>query len=310
MKSHLESMDEEDNTVTFLRYALIGIHGFLRESEVFDTIVENVKSEQTAVTTATSLENAAATYATIFNSSHEKWNKYPEAARRSIEVLSMFDIKPLRPLLMAVASKMDLAEGAKSLQFLVALSVRLIITASTRTGSVEELIGTIAHAVYRGEVATCKDLKTRLSKITPSDKEFEVEFATARVSKAQLARYYLRSLEMAAKGEEAPWFIPQNDQTVVNLEHILPKKPEGHWNQAFTPDEVSIYVNRLGNQCLMLASQNSQLRSAEWWDKKEVYAQSPFILTSQLAPLPNWWSDAVVERQKTMAELAVKAWPV
>ena len=41
-----------------------------------------------------------------------------------------------------------------------------------------------------------------------------------------LARYYLRSLETAAKNEAEPWFIPTDDGTVINLEHVLPKQPE------------------------------------------------------------------------------------
>ena len=57
-------------------------------------------------------------------------------------------------------------------------------------------------------------------------------------------RRALRSLEMAAKEEPEPWFLPTNDKTIINLEHVLPKKPEGNW-PSFTLDEVDLYVNRL-----------------------------------------------------------------
>jgi hypothetical protein len=85
-------------------------------------------------------------------------------------------------------------------------------------------------------------------------------FVNTRVSKAQLARYYLRSLEMAAKGEAEPWFMPTADRAIINLEHVLPKKPEENWPQ-FTSDEVALYTNRLGNQAFVACER--QLRPKE-----------------------------------------------
>ena len=78
-----------------------------------------------------------------------------------------------------------------------------------------------------------------------------------------LAREYVQKIVMAARNEPEPWFIPTQDRSVINLEHILPKKPEGNWPQ-FTDDEAAMYVNRLGNQALLRASNNSDVRSAGW----------------------------------------------
>lgn len=63
--------------------------------------------------------------------------------------------------------------------------------------------------------------------ITPSDSEFRQAMAVARVSNTRLARYYLRSMEMTAKEEPDPSFVQVQDTSIINLEHILPKKPEG-----------------------------------------------------------------------------------
>ena len=43
----------------------------------------------------------------------------------------------MRPLILAVAHKMDRREAAGTFKFLIALGVRLIIESSTRSGSVE-----------------------------------------------------------------------------------------------------------------------------------------------------------------------------
>jgi len=104
-------------------------------------------------------------------------------------------------------------------------------------------IATAANEVFLAKIENAADLRKRLSEITPGDDEFRMAFEDTRVSKAQLARYYLRSLEMAAKGESAPWFIPTDDRAVINLEHVLPKKPEGNW-PGFNDDEVALKQDR------------------------------------------------------------------
>ncbi|NKC11569.1 MAG: DUF1524 domain-containing protein [Gammaproteobacteria bacterium] len=84
-------------------------------------------------------------------------------------------------------------------------------------------------SVFDEELTSAKELSTTLRQITPSDGQFVEAFEIARVSKAQLARYLLRSLEMAAKEEAEPWYMPTADQSVVNSEHVLPQKPAGNW---------------------------------------------------------------------------------
>ena len=97
--------------------------------------------------------------------------------------------------------------------------------------------------------------------------------------------------------------------TIINLEHILPKKPQEHWPQ-FTGDEVKMYVNHLGNQALMRASENSGLRSNAFSQKKEIYKVSPYVLTQQITEASDWTDSAIIERQKKLAKLALIAWPV
>ena len=309
MRGQLEALEESDITVIFLRHALTAIRGFVRDAAVYDTVVERVKSEQSAVTFCSEVEAAANAYVAIFNPEHEKWNDYPDAARRAIEVMNLFDVKPLRPLLLAVAARMPQKEAAKTLEFLVSFVIRVVVAGSTRTGSFEETVAALAHEVFSGKVTTRDNVKNALVNVTPTDGIFQVEFETFRVPTAKYARYYLRSLEMAAKAEPEPWFMPTNDRAIINLEHILPRKPEGNWPQ-FNSDEVLIYANRLGNQALLRASDNTLLRSDAFPKKKAVFANSPYELTSHIATADNWTPEAIGQRQKALAALALRAWPI
>ena len=90
-----------------------------------------------------------------------------------------------------------------------------------------------------------------MQRIVPSDPEFEAVFATARVANAQLARYYLKALELKKKAIAEPEWIP-NEDIVINPEHILPENPGGNWTH-FDADTAQLYFNRLGNMVLLLS---------------------------------------------------------
>ena len=308
MRGALEALDDNDITVTFLRHALITVYGFLRESEVFDTVEDKVKSAQAAVTFATVLENLATIYVATFNPQHERWIGYPFEVRRSIEVFNLFNIRPMRPLLVAVSDKMTPKETAAAFKFLISLGVRLMIASSTRSGTVETALAVAAHKVFDGALKTAAQLKVELDPVTPSDETFSDAFSITKVSNQRLARYYLRSLEMAAKDENEPWFVPQESGIIITLEHILPRKPEGNW-PSFTDDEAKNYATRLGNLVLLRASNNSRLGSNEFSIKKAVYGQSPYVLTSMINEESDWTPETVNARQSKLAILALKAWP-
>lgn len=309
MRGALETLEEEDITVNFLRHALIVMRGYLREAEVYDSVQDIVKSDQAAVTFAATLESIANAYVASFNPEHDRWNAYPDAARRAIEVFNMLNIRPLRPLILAVTLKMSERETPSAFKFLLSLGVRLLIAATTRSGSVELPLASAANDVFTGTIDTASKLRKALVAITPSDQTFMAAFATAKVSNARFARYYLRSLEMTAKGESEPWFNPTNDRSIINLEHILPRRPMGNWSHVPEEDQKNV-VTRLGNLALMRASDNSDLKSQSFDDKKAVYERSLYLLTKEIAQWPYWTPESIDERQKQLAKLAVTTLPV
>ena len=237
MRGALESMEDEDTTITFLRHSLTVIRGFVREADVYDAVQKQAIGEEPAVTFSGQLENLASTFVAMHNPDHERWNTYPPAARRALDVLNLFNITPLRPLLLAIAHKFDKRDATAAFAFSVSLAVRLMIASSTRTGTVEEGLADAAHEIFDGAIPDTNGLKAKLRGLTPTDGQFRAAFENATVSNRKLARYYLRSLEMTAKNQAEPWHIPNDDQSIINLEHVLPEKPIGNWPQ-FNDDEV------------------------------------------------------------------------
>ena len=309
MRGALETMEDDDITITFLRHALIVIHGFVRESQVYDTVQAIAKAPQPVITFAGQLESLANAYVATHNSEHERWNKYSDSTRRAIDVLNLINIRPLRPLMLAILERFVDQHVEKAFMFCVSLGVRLMIASSTRTGSVEEGIAFSAHNIFTGKIATVDDLKVDLKSLIPADAAFEAAFQIATVSNRKLARYYLRSMELAAKQEAEPWHIPNDDRSTINLEHVLPEKPEGNWPQ-FADEQVKTYFKRIGNLCLMRASDNSTAKSDGFESKKSIFSKSPYLLTKQVGEVKNWTTEDITVRQQILASLALKAWPI
>jgi hypothetical protein len=174
--------------------------------------------------------------------------------------------------------------------------------------TVEESCAEIARRVTAAEIKTLSALADAMRKIVPTDVEFEASFSTARVSNSNLARYYLRALELKKKRNAEPEWIP-NEDIVINLEHVLPESPGGNW-PSFDDDSAQLYYNRIGNMVLLQASQNSLIGNSAFADKKPILKKSTFILTEQVGDKPKWEKDDINERQKQLAALAVETWPL
>ena len=75
MRGALETIEDDDLTIRFLRHALTLIHGFVREQKVYSTVQEIAKAPQPVVTFSGKLSTLAATYVAVYNSEHETWNR-------------------------------------------------------------------------------------------------------------------------------------------------------------------------------------------------------------------------------------------
>jgi hypothetical protein len=301
--------DKDDITVIFLRCALMCIGGFLRRNAVYERVQSEAKGPQTVISHLGQLESLARTYEHTFFRDHEFWKPYPDSMRYAIQTINEFDIRPFRPALVAIAAKFNEKEAAKAFQFFVSLGVRLLIAASTRSGSVEETMAKAAAAIYKGEIKTTAKLKEALAMIAPSDGEFGAAFETATLSKGTLARYYLRSLERVVQKTQYPWFMPTEDKDLMTLEHVLPEHADGNWPQ-FSEEEHAAYWRRIGNLCLLPKNLNCDLRSMGEKKKFAVYKDVPYELTHQISEVPHWTKETIAERQRGLSKLALRAWPL
>ncbi|MEL6808379.1 MAG: DUF262 domain-containing HNH endonuclease family protein [Pseudomonadota bacterium] len=308
MLENLQDLEDDDPQVSFLRHYLIAFSNFVRADGVYDAIQTKYKSEGTSVSFLTSLAETSRTYTATFNSENDFWDNYSASARKYLNDFNFFDLKPMRPLLLAVATKFSKKEFEKTIRYLTSLSVRLVMSARTRSGVNEQAFADAALKITKDQISKHDDLVKLLTKVFVSDKDFIEVFSNARVSKAALARYILRELEHTESTTKTEDEWVNTDPQQITLEHILPKAhPKVGW-ESFDGDTHADYKNRIGNLCLLKRSENNSMPNDSFLAKKKHFKDSSLKITSALAEYEMWTPKQIEKRQREMANIALKAW--
>jgi Protein of unknown function DUF262/Protein of unknown function (DUF1524) len=309
MKGTLESLGIDDITVTYLRHLLITEQGPTKEREVLDRVRRNIDSQQKALQFLDQLAISATDYVAILNPNHRKWNDYGETTRRHLRTINdHLRVEQIRPLVFAVAKHFAVKEAKKAFKLFVCWSVRFLV-AGGRGGLLDRNYAIVAEQVGKHKITTAKELVKAMQDVVPTDPTFEAAFSEARVSQNFLARYYLRALEMMATNDPEPELIPNEAQEEINLEHVLPENPGAGWPD-IDPEVASANYRRLGNLVLLKASSNSIIGNSAFADKRKVLKESAYLLTAEVGKKKGWGIKEIAERQKRLAALAVKTWPI
>ena len=99
-------------------------------------------------------------------------------------------------------------------------------------------------------------------------------------------------LENQIRGQSQPELVPNPNEQEVNLEHVLPLKPESNW-PAFDEDAARAYQRRMGNLVLMQQKLNSAARSASFAKKRATLTASQYKLTAEVGSQPTWDTAAI-----------------
>jgi hypothetical protein len=309
MLGALTAVDTDASVVDYIRHYWSSVHGATRERDLYAVIRKRTSSKQAAVDLALGLEAGARFYAALLSSGHELWNEYGASTRQHIDTINLLRMVQVRPLLLAILAKFSIQEAKKAFRMVVAWGVRFLVHGGLGGGVLEDNYCQRASAINADTISTAKQLGLAMASVVPSDKAFEDAFANATISQAYLARYYLRVLENQVRGQAQPELVPNPNEEEVNLEHVLPLKPEGNW-PSFDDDTARAYQRRLGNMVLMQQKPNSAARSSAFTKKRTSLATSHYKLTAEIGAATVWDAEAISQRQERLAKLAVQAWSV
>lgn len=300
---------DQDLFIAFLRHLWNSKSGATREPYLYKEMKKSITTAAQAIAFATEVETAAALYAALLSSDDDYWSTWGTETKDNLDTLNRLSLEQNRPMLLAVLQYFDQKEVKKVLRLSVNWGVRGLIVGGIGGGSTETAYCNAAMAVRSGQVKTAVELLAKLESIVPSDKEFTSAFATARVTKIALSRYYLRALEAFEAGEKEPEFVANKDEAIVNLEHVLPKNAtDGDW-PAFPGELKKQWVDRIGNHALLQKTPNAKIGNKSFIVKRPRLGQSNFLLTKQISNESDWTPESIEKRQNELASKVSSVWP-
>lgn len=305
MVAILESASDDPLIVTYLRHFTMSKYGLVREKELYSVIKKKVTSKKIALQLSTDLSNTAKTYSALINTEHEFWNNYDYKTKEYVSSLNLLGMIQIRPLLLAILEKFTPKDVTQVFKKLVSVAVRFQIVGGVGGGALERYYSETAKAISESKITSVKDVISTFINV-PNDSAFEQAFAIATISKQNLARFYLRSLEegQSASSEK----VSSKDTNRVNLEHVLPQTTNEEWSKVFSPEDSRAFVKRIGNLALLSSKVNSSFMSESFEEKKVAYSSSEFALTAGIANYSKWSKEEIINRQIKLAKLAVKVW--
>lgn len=306
--THIESLGDEDNEelITYIRHLWITKQGATKERELAAKIKLETTSETRTIDFLALGSAHVQDYLALSNPKHTKWLDYKPSVKKNVETITdHLQVAQIKPLLFAVAMRFTPEEAAKAFKLFVSWSVRFLIYGG-RGGMLDQQYSLRAHEVGTEKITTAKELRDAMEKYVPSDAEFEEAFSVARVSRAHLARYYLRALEKTRTADPQPEYVANEDVHEVSLEHVMPLEISTEWN---VEEDIAAAAQRmLGNMVLLKSDQNRDLGNCGFAQKRTVLALSGYYTTKDAATVDQWGMDEIRERQKRLAALAVKTW--
>ncbi len=121
------------------------------------------------------------------------------------------------------------------------------------------------------------------------------------VSKAKIARYYLRALQKTKDGSNAPLDL--------TLEHVLDKEYNSRIH-SISEDDHAVYLNRLGNLALLESDPNGAIQDHSFLEKKPILADMANCSLTEDCDSTHWNAADIEKRQKSLADLAPRTWLV
>jgi hypothetical protein len=309
MLSVIELQGDDKLLLTYIRHLWVSINGPTTTDELGVSIEAKILNEGAALDLVSTLDSAAGDYIAILNPIQSPRWEGLGSGRRALDLMSNeIGVEQIRPLILAVARRFTPQEMDRAFQLFLSWSVRFLISGGGGGGKLDRYYGTQAQAVSSEAIKTASELSVAMETVVPSDAKFQEAFATASINKANLARYYLKAIEFYKAEDPLPQFLINDDPNAVNLEHILPIKPSDDWK--IPAETAAVFYKRLGNMVLLPAKTNVDAGNKSFPDKRTFIAKSEFAITREVLTYDDWGPTEISERQKKLADIAPKVWPL
>lgn len=299
------------NTLTeFVRHFLMKEGKILKEADVYFELKERLASSNPSQAEAflRELHRHGMFYARFIDASREP---DPQVAAR-LDRVRRLKVTVAFPFLLRVFDAYDRGLLARdqvleTLDLLESFVIRRSICGMP-SNQLRRMLPPIFDAAGGACAGFVSGLRTQLGgKRCPDDESFfnalltKPLYSTAE-SNARL-RLVLERLERSFEHKEPA------DLSSATIEHILPQTLTEAWQQELgpkSPEAWASLLHTLGN--LTLTGYNPELSNQPYCVKQKLLSESHFVLNNHFANVPRWSPEAILDRGKTLAQLAVSIW--
>ena len=294
---------------TFLRFYINSYKSLVRKERLFKEIKKEISTPIEAVELIEELKSHAYLYSAILNPNDDFWNENPhqKEIRKSLSELKLFGVTQPISLLFSIYNYKQ-EWFSKILKVLVSISFRYNVIAKFNPNSMEKVYNTIAIKINKGEISHFAQIKDLLNEIYVDDDTFFNLFKSKSIStngrSKTIVKYILTTIENQ---------IYHNDYNIndsnFTIEHILPENYTEEWNENFS-NEAQKYVYRLGNYTLLEEKKNKIIGNKPFDEKKKVYKESRYKITSNNLNYESWNIDNLIDHQVQFAKYAKSIWKI
>ena len=290
---------EGQEITRFLRYYWLSRFSHITAKDLYGQIKQWLRVEQvTPIDFLVELNDQAVMFDSLVNPK--------DADPCALELRDLRDMRMTQglPLLMAAKEECDDSAFKRFVNLVESLAIRNTLVGKRNPNELERNFGTWAR-----RLRTDKNLSLiydEASNLCVSDDEFMEGFQELSDLSIPQARYILRKIEWSGNQET------QLASTGVEVEHILPQSVDPSWKTYFGESEEDLgdARQRLGNLTLLDGKLNKSAAAKLFDEKKDRYRSSNISMTRDLADLPGWSYQTIVDRQKNFAEKAKSIWNV
>ncbi|VVB83029.1 Uncharacterised protein [uncultured archaeon] len=302
IRSILENVDIN----SFLRHYWLSSKEVIKEGDLLDKIEKNIRTKEDVFNFLASLKTEAEVYTALLNPTKDFWED-----KETIDLLNELKIlikQQAMPLLMA-GYTLEASEFKSLIKIMINFIFRYLTIAEAENKVVERLFSDIAIKIREGDIKEAKETKKYLSRYHITDELFLSLLIEKDIRQNRIAKYILEKIEN---------FIDIDKEKIsekITLEHILPKTPNEEWLSYMKEnkiDDLDEVVNKLGNMTLLMGRVNKKAQNNFFIKKRdEFYSKMTKLkINEPLKSMVSWNKEDIKNRQKILAELAVKIWQV
>lgn len=302
---------DEDLLLDYVRHFWIAKKGPTKAPELAGQFKKHIVGDQQAMEWVSDLDKTASDYISLLQPlDHPRLTAFGSDTRAVIYTITkLLGIEQIRPLMLAVLQHFGPEEAKLAFVKFVSWSVRFLVVGGGSGGLLDRHYGLRAQEVTDHLVTTAKELTIRMNGVVPNNAAFEAAFARHAVTKAVLARYYLRCLDKYSNGDDKSYIGEfERAQSSANLEHIMPETAWQTWGLQL--EVVEANYKRIGNLCLLEPKKNVLVGNETFDVKVKTYKSSTFTTTQDVArySTSKWGIEEIDLRQADLAKSAPKIW--